>query len=110
MASAPSGRCLPPSTAHSVCGTKKASGDRQRGPFWWRMAPAPLSSAAAAALCWRVMWDLLRGAAQLKQPSPPELARRYLELASENLGQPGFREIVVAVHDLDVHRDLIFAL
>src|SRR5207302_1424709 len=70
---------------------------RQRGPFWWRLAPVPLSSAAAVAQCWRVMWDLLRGAAALKPPSPSELSRRYLELATENLGQPGFREIVVAV-------------
>ena len=83
---------------------------RQRGPFWWRMAPVLLSSSGAVAHCWRVMWDLLRGAAQLKQPTPAELSRRYLELAAENLGQPGFREIVVAVHDLDVHRDLVFAL
>ena len=82
----------------------------QRGPFWWRMAPVPLSSRGTVAHCWRAMWDLLRGAAQLKQPSPVELSRRYLELAGENLGQPGFREILIAVHDLDVHRDLVFAL
>ena len=30
--------------------------------------------------CWRVMWDLVRGAAQLKQPTPAELGRRYTEL------------------------------
>jgi len=83
---------------------------RQRGPFWWRMAPVPLSSRRAVAQCWHAMWDLLRGAAQLKQPTPVELSRRYLELAAENLGQPGFREIFVAVHDLDIHRDLVFAL
>ena len=40
----------------------------------------------------------------------PELGRRYLELLTENLGQPGFREIVVTAHDLDVKRDLVFAL
>ena len=56
------------------------------------------------------MWDLLRGAAQLKQPARGDLGRRYTELLSENLGQPGFRELVIAVHDLDAHRDLIFAL
>ena len=93
-----------------VIGWLNRGARRQRGPFWWRMAPAPLSSGGAVAHCWRMMWDLLRGAAPLKQPSPAELSRRYLELASENLGQPGFREIVVAVHDLDVHRDLVFAL
>ncbi len=83
---------------------------RQRGPFWWRMVPAPLSAAEAAAHCWQVMWDLVRGAAQLKQPSPAELSRRYIELVSENLGQPGFRELVLTVHDLDARRDLVFAL
>jgi len=57
-----------------------------------------------------VMWDLVRGAAQLKQPPPSELGRRYAEVLSENLGQPGFRELLIAVHDEDAHRDLVFAL
>ena len=47
------------------------------------------------------MWDLVRGAAQLKQPAPAELGRRYAEMLSENLGQPGFRELLIAVHDVD---------
>jgi hypothetical protein len=83
---------------------------RPRGAFWWRMLPPPLASAPAVGHCWRAMWDLLRGAAQLKEPSPLELCRRFIELAGENLGQPGFRELVLAVHDLDAHRDLLFAL
>jgi hypothetical protein len=83
---------------------------RHRGAFWWRMLPPPLSSASAVEHCWRAMWDLLRGAAQLKEPAPRELCRRFIELVAENLGQPGFRELVLAVHDLDAHRDLIFAL
>ena len=56
------------------------------------------------------MWDLVRGAAQLKQPTPAELGRRYTELLTENLGQPGFRELLITVHDADAHRDLVFAL
>ena len=56
------------------------------------------------------MWDLVRGAAQLKQPTPAELGRRYAEMLTENLGQPGFRELLVTVHDVDAHRDLLFAL
>jgi hypothetical protein len=83
---------------------------RVRGPFWWRIVRPPLSSKEATAHCWRAMWDLVRGAAQLKQPTPVELGRRYIELVGENIGQPGFRELVLAVHDLDAHRDLIFAL
>jgi hypothetical protein len=81
-----------------------------RGPFWWWMVRAPLASGTAIDHCWRVMWDLLRGAAQLKRPTPAELGRRYTEMLAENIGQPGFRELLVAVHDADAHRDLVFAL
>jgi hypothetical protein len=81
-----------------------------RGAVWWRAIRAPLSSSAAVDHTWRVMWDLVRGAAQLTQPGPPELGRRYAEMLSENIGQPGFRELLVAVHDADAHRDLVFAL
>lgn len=83
---------------------------RHRGRFWWRMVRAPLSATAAVEHCWTVMWDLLRAAAVLKRPTPPDLGRRYAELLTDNLGQPGFRELVIAVHDLDAHRDLTFAL
>jgi Patatin-like phospholipase len=83
---------------------------RQRGAFWWRGVGSPLSSREAVAHCWQAMWDLLRGAAALREPSPDELARRYVDLLADNLGQPGFRELLVAVHDLDAHRDLVFAL
>jgi len=83
---------------------------RVRGPFWWRILRPPLSSTEVTAHCWRALWDLVRGAAQLKQPTTAELGRRYIELVGENIGQPGFRELVLAVHDLDAHRDLVFAL
>jgi len=56
------------------------------------------------------LWDLIRGAAQLGQPEPEDLARRYTELLVENIGQPGFRELLISAHDLDARRDLIFAL
>jgi hypothetical protein len=83
---------------------------RQRGPFWWRVLPAPLSVREVRARCWGALWDLIRGAAQLHQPEPDDLARRYTDLLIENLGQPGFRELLVAAYDLDARRDLIFAL
>jgi len=98
-------------TALIVLGSGTPSRRRShRGSFWWRMARAPLSSTEAVDHTWRMMWDLVRGAAQLSQPPAAELARRYTELIAENLGQPGFREIVIAVHDVDARRDLIFAL
>jgi hypothetical protein len=83
---------------------------RRRGGFWWEAVGPPLSSAEAAGRCWGVLWDLLRGAARLKQPPNAELSRRFVELVGENLGQPGFRELLIGVHDLDARRDLVFAL
>jgi hypothetical protein len=83
---------------------------RGHGALWWRAMRAPMSSRAAIDRCWRVMWDLVRGAAALEQPPPAELGRRYAELLADNLGQPGFRELLIAVHDADAHRDLLFAL
>lgn len=83
---------------------------RRRGGFAWRIVRAPLVAETAIAACWASLWDLLRGAANVSQPARTELARRYTELLAENLGQPGFRELVIAVHDVDAHRDLVFVL
>jgi predicted acylesterase/phospholipase RssA len=83
---------------------------RQRGHFWWRAINAPLSAAGAIEHCWSVLWDLVRGAAHVKQPTPLELGRRYVELLTENLGQPGFRELLIAAHDVDAHGDVVFAV
>ena len=85
-------------------------GRRDRGAAWWRLVPSPLSSTSAADRVWGVLWDLLRGATQLKQPGRGDLARRYGEVLADNLGQPGFRELVIVAHDLDAHCDLVFAL
>ena len=85
-------------------------GRRGRGAAWWRLAPSPLSATGAIARFWDVLWDLLRGAAQLRQPGRGELAKRYAEVLADNLGQPGFRELVIVAHDLDAHCDLVFAL
>ena len=83
---------------------------RSLGASWWRALRAPMSSSHAIDHCWRVMWDLVRGATQLKVPTPSELGRRYAEMLTENIGQPGFRELMITVHDADAHRDLLFAL
>jgi hypothetical protein len=56
------------------------------------------------------LWNLIRGAATLAAPPSAELGRRYVELVAENLGQPGFRELLLSVHDMDSRRDLVFAL
>ena len=56
------------------------------------------------------VWRLLKGGAAIKTPEADDLSRRYAELLAENLGQPGFRELLLVVHDLDAHRDLVFGL
>jgi patatin-like phospholipase len=88
----------------------QSGGNRIRGAVWWRLVRAPLASTPAVKHCWQVLWDLVRGAAQLTQPSAVELAQRYSEMVAENLGQPGFRELLIVTHDIDAHRDLVFAL
>ena len=74
------------------------------------MLGGPLSAAGVANRCAAELWNLIRGAAPLPTPPRSELARRYLELLADNLGQPGFRELLITVHDLDARRDLVFAL
>jgi hypothetical protein len=83
---------------------------RQQGPFWWRMVRPPLSIDEAAAHVWRALWEVIGGAAQIRQPASSDLGRRYAELLADNIGQPGFRELIVTVHDVDARRDLVFAL
>lgn len=83
---------------------------RTRHAFAWRLLGAPLS---AAGICDRLvaeLWSLIRGAAPIAAPPAVELARRYAELLVENLGQPGFRELIVVAHDMDARRDFVFAL
>ncbi|MBZ5558951.1 MAG: hypothetical protein LAO77_16890 [Acidobacteriia bacterium] len=94
-----------------ACGAGIAeSRERGRGGWWWRGVRPPLSAKSAIDQCWRVLWDLVGGAAQVTQPSPEDLGRRYADLLAENIGQPGFCELVITAHDADAHRDLIFAL
>ncbi|MGH2436828.1 MAG: hypothetical protein ACRDFA_07535, partial [bacterium] len=87
-----------------------ARGDRRKhGPFWWLVGP-PWASRAVIQYFTTNLWSLIRRTNALAQPTAVELSRRYAELLTENLGQPGFREIVVTAHDIDARRDLVFAL
>ena len=89
-----------------------ARGDRrrERGPWWARIVAAPWRADHAAALFREALWKALRGASRLRQPPSRELSRRYVEVLADNLGQPGFRELVLVAHDLDARQDVIFAL
>jgi hypothetical protein len=84
---------------------------RRLGPGQvWRLVGPPLS--ASAVLDWSIdgLWGLIRGAAPIAAPPRVELARKYVELLVENLGQPGFRELLLIAHDMDARRDVVFGL
>jgi hypothetical protein len=83
---------------------------RTRGSVWWRIAGAPLSARPIVGRLTKALWQLIRGAAHVAQPTAPEVGRRYVELLTENLGQPGFRELLLTIHDLDARRDLVFGV
>ena len=59
----------------------------------------------------RGLWEIARGSAISSFPtSDPELGRRYVSLVTENLGQPGFRELILRTADLDTGGVLPFVL
>jgi hypothetical protein len=59
----------------------------------------------------RGLWELARGSAvSTSAPSAADLGRRYVSLLADNLGQPGFREIVLRAADLDTGACLPFVL
>src|SRR6187402_2686980 len=76
----------------------------------WRLLGAPLSNAVVLNRATAELWNLIRGAAAIAPPARQDLGRRYVDLLAENLGQPGFRELLLIVHDLDANRDLVFGL
>ena len=83
---------------------------RHAGGALWRLLGAPVDSRAFAALATGALWDLLRGGAKLARPEAQDLSQRYAELLTSSLGQPGHRDLLLAVHDLDARRDLVFGL
>jgi hypothetical protein len=76
----------------------------------WRLLGAPLSSRLVLNRATAELWNLIRGAAAIAPPASQDLGRRYIELLAENLGQPGFRELLLVAHDMDARRDVLFAL
>ena len=84
---------------------------RSRGALGWALVGAPLdASRAIAHFTSAVCGTCCKGGAALQDTAPRDLSRRYSELLAENLGQPGFRELLLVVHDLDARRDLVFGL
>jgi len=59
----------------------------------------------------RAMWDVARGPSVAKAaPSEAEIGQRFVALVAENLGQPGFREMIVRTADLETGSALPFIL
>jgi hypothetical protein len=83
---------------------------RDDAPIWWRIVGAPLSASTVARAISRSLWLLVGGAAGARRPGKVELSRAYTELLRDNVGQPGFRELLLTVHDLDMRRDFVFAM
>jgi hypothetical protein len=83
---------------------------RHRGNRLWSLLGAPLDQRRALSHFARGVWDLLRGGHASWPPEPEEFSRRFSELLADNLGQPGFKELLLVVHDLDARRDLVFGM
>ena len=83
---------------------------RSTGSWLWTLLGSPLDASVAIEQATETVWRLLKGSATIKTPEPEDLSRRYAELLTENLGQPRFRELLLVIHDLDAHRDLVFGL
>jgi hypothetical protein len=98
----------------AVSAIQAARGERSRrrviGAFWWRLLSSPLDATEPAALAIETIWGLVRGASNELRPSPSEIGRRYVDVLADNFGQPGFHEVLIAVHDLDARQDLVGAV
>ncbi len=71
----------------------------------------PLDARPARRRLSDALWEVARGSAiSASPPSEPELGRRFVALLAENLGQPGFRELILRVADLETGDVLPFVL
>ena len=80
------------------------------GGFWWRLIGSPLRADEPGQVLSSALWTMVRGASSAPTPDSSDIGRRYVEVLTDNLGQPGFREVLVGVHDLDGRRDLVGAV
>jgi predicted acylesterase/phospholipase RssA len=83
---------------------------RSRGGGGWALLGTPLDASRAIQHFVTGLWDLLKGGANLRTPDARDLSHRFSELLNDNLGQPGFSELLLTAHDLDARRDVVFGL
>lgn len=83
---------------------------RTAGGRAWALLGSPIDAGLAIQHATEAVWRLLKGGAAIKTPDAKDLSKRYAELLADSLGQPGFRELLLVVHDMDAHRDLVFGL
>jgi hypothetical protein len=95
---------------HAVAAAVRRPVRRAHGRWWWRLIGAPVDVELARAVFVTAIWALIRGAAPAEPPAPAAVGRRYADVLLENLGQPGFRELVLVATDLDARRDVVAAL
>ena len=80
------------------------AGQRRRVP---ELFETILSTEPARKMLLGSLWEVARGTALTGHaPSAAELGKRYVGLLVENLGQPGFRELVLRVADLETGEPL----
>jgi hypothetical protein len=82
---------------------------RIAGSSFWRMFGAPFDPNPAIDLFSGAVWQLIRGASS-ETRVPRDAGRKYAETLAENLGQPGFRELMIVATDLDSRNDLVAAM
>jgi hypothetical protein len=82
---------------------------RVTGSAWRRLFGSPFNPDPAIDAFADAVWQLIRGAARDAAP-PREAGRRYAEVLAENLGQPGFRELMIVTTDLDSRGDVVAAM
>jgi len=90
-------------------GQGTAHGHRDPGRWWARVVGSPWTAEPGSSHFRAALWHLFRGPATAREPAAHELSRRYSELLFENLGQPGFRELIVTALDIETRADLVFA-
>ena len=93
-----------------VVGLRARLRRRARGGIWWELLGSPLDRSCAAKSFTMKLWRVVCGTGSAARPAAAELGARYAQLLGENVGQPGFRELVLLVHDLDGRRDFVAAL